>query len=60
MTTAETIIEFLKWVLSEGVGHGFWHFIGWLMILAHLCKIPRLINLDFSRKIEKKIDEAAK
>jgi hypothetical protein len=58
MNTATVITEFLKWVLTEGVSHGFWHFLAWLLIVGALCKLPRLVVVDLKpeRKSDKKAD----
>ena len=50
MNNATVITEFFKWVLVEGVSHGFLHFIGWFLLVVALCRLPRLVWVDLSRK----------
>jgi hypothetical protein len=50
MSATATITEFLKWVLIEGVGHGFIHFVAWFLLLTVLCRLPRLVWVEITNK----------
>lgn len=52
MNTAAVITDFLKWVLIEGVSHGFLHFIAWAWLLSLLCGIPRLVSVAISKTVK--------
>lgn len=57
---AQTITDFLRWLIVYAVSGGFWHFWAVLLVIWGIAKVTTLVRVDYkanSNNTTKVVDE---